>query len=1078
MADPLGPYRKWGPLDPCEPYLRWQEVISRKAGRAAYIAAQKQAAIDEAAAAVAMEFFAELPLEYPQGGVPRIPLPPAGAPSTYVPIGAFAPTRSGFIRATVERLSLEREESRAAALFAELPLEYPQGAPWKPSLAIRFGMVKHTTWRMWYDETSEKLTSLKFHPGGPIPGPLPADPPPPFSPTFRERVAERCAQQATAVRWARMESCGLFSADLTSIPIVTHCCADGRTSGGQTVEQEANPLGVHTAPNVAPNRAAWISERRSAIRRQQQARGLQELSARTDQPMTFEQARNAYLGAAAMIEQGLPLLPPLSRAYRGRGLFQGPSTRANFTMDFQLNGLPRGTNTLEVLYNPVCDEEMEEYRDRGNTAVVIDALEIAIDPYGLPGDTTDLTVVALYGHQQNVERAFIGSSSTFLGNGLSRALFLPGLRYSQEESRRDSIIKLYVASTNATTDPDSILASISVGTLRQHIGPGHNRTIANSVYLAQTRGQTLRATMMGDTVVVAPDGGLVRGTPEANVTIGGSSSLRMTGPLQWERVDTPGTQFSITTRSRSVRVDRNADVPCAPPRMSTTTRGLAGRGSVQVPKDCKADMFLKTLNLRTMISGFSGIEYEKWLRAGLVMPKFKVVVRYPANAFTGLTWVMSFDAYNRISAHITPTASTSYTLSVPHWLLHHKKGTTTCELDYGELCGHALWFKTTTFETPQLHFTCLTGNHQELAADWEFVVDLYADLEPVTKFLGTPNFVYKSNPEIGIFRFFTLPPVSFSLTEKSAVKNVEMVLGREALSGTTKIFSYNQVLLSCLLGFGGILRGRVHFCSPITYGMTVWLVSEWNGNATNWNEVFKYPGTYIEEDGEFEIELRSPYHRVPTRLLTGSTASSFGHLSFYAVSGPLAPKDETVALPLVVELLELRSPDLSAPALPDDYFLWVDFSNFTLDEEEFVIGSRFFDFQSVTCDIGLGDNPFAHMIACHGLHCGTLELKMMWSLKEDYAKAKGSVVITKLCGDKTNGYDGGSLVCSINKMECSTTLFVGNFAGANPNTALAIYSRWLSIKLNAAKSMEKLRILAKPIGNFEFYGRTSFRIQP
>ncbi|AAQ56597.1 p2 protein [Grapevine deformation virus] len=1001
-----------------------------------------------------------------------IPLPPPAPKPYFRPVGAFAPTRSGFIRATVERLSREREESRAAALFAELPLEFPQGAPLRLSLAVKFAMLKHTTWRKWYDTSDERL--LEAHPGGPC------LPPPPLiqnPPSFCERVREFCRMKSCARAFALETSLGLNKAwvGYVDIPSISVCCADGRTTGGQTIAQEADPLQHRVSSNTAPGRAQWISERRQALRRREQANSLQGLAAQTD--MTFEQARNAYLGAADMIEQGLPLLPPLRSAYAPRGLWRGPSTRANYTLDFRLNGIPTGTNTLEILYNPVSEEEMEEFRDRGMSAVVIDALEIAINPFGMPGNPTDLTVVATYGHERDMTRAFIGSASTFLGNGLARAIFFPGLQYSQEEPRRESLIPLHVASTNATVDTDSLLAAINVGTLRQHVGSMHYRTVASAEHQAQVQGTTLRATMMGNTVVVSPERSLFTGTPNAHVEIGGGSSINMVGPLQWESVEEPGQTFSIPSRSRSVRIDRNADVGEALPRMSSTTRGLAGRGSVQVPKDCRKDAFLKTLDMRSMTAGFAGIQYEKWITSGLCMPKFEVVIRYPPNAFTGLTWVMSFDAYNRITTSITTTASPVYTLSVPHWLLFHAKGTTTCELDYGELCGHAMWFESTTFESPKLHFTCITGNNKELAADWEFVVELYAEMEPVSSFLGRPNFVHTANPTLGSFKFFTLQPQYYALNTASAIKNVALDLGSTLRSGTNLVYSYNNALLSYFLGFGGIIKGKIHFCGPITYGAVIRIVSEWAGNTATWNNVFKYPGVNVDSSGEFEIEIRSPYHRTPLRLMDTQVGTNMSTLSLYAISGPIAPSGETADMPIILEIDEIKLPDLSVPTFPNDYFLWVDFSAFTVDEEEYVIGSRFFDISSSTSTVALGNNPFAHMIACHGLHCGTLELKFMWSLgTTTYGGSSGSVIFTKLCGDKATGLDGGSEVIALQELSHTTSMYIGNFAGVNPNTALSLYSRWFAIKLDKARSMKILRVLCRPIGDFNFYGRTSFRV--
>nr|BDX29161.1 polyprotein [Grapevine fanleaf virus] len=1003
-----------------------------------------------------------------------IPSPPSLPTPYFRAVGAFAPTRSGFIRATVERLSREREESRAAALFAELPLEYPQGIPLKLSLAMKFAMLKHATWRKWYDTSDERL--LAAHPGGPC---LP--PPPPIQntlPSYHERLRVFFEKKSRAEAFSCATSMGLNKAwvGVVTIPSTSVCCADGRTTGGQTIAQEADPLQHRVSASTAPGRAQWISERRQALRRREQANSLQGLAAQTD--MTFEQARNAYLGAADMIEQGLPLLPSLSSAYAPRGLWRGPSTRANYTLDFRLNGIPTGTNTLEILYNPVSEEEMDEYRDRGMSAVVIDALEIAINPFGMPGNPTDLTVVATYGHERDMTRAFIGSASTFLGNGLARAIFFPGLQYSQEEPRRESIIRLYVASTNATVDPDSILAAISVGTLRQHVGSLHNRTVARTVHQAQVQGTTLRATMMGNTVVVSPEGNLVAGTPEARVEIGGSSSIRMVGPLQWESVEEPGQTFSIRSRSRSVRVDRNVDLSLSDtqPRLSSTTRGLAGRGVISIPKDCQANRYLGTLNIRDMISDFKGIQYEKWITAGLVMPVFKVVVRIPANAFTGLTWVMSFDAYNRITSRITASADPVYTLSVPHWLIHHKSGTFSCDIDYGELCGHAMWFKSTTFESPRLHFTCLTGNNKELAAEWQAVVELYAELEETTTFLGKPTLVFDPRCFSGKFQFLTCPPIFFDLTATTALRSAGLTLGLTPMVGNTKVYNLNSTLVSCVLGYGGTIRGKVHICAPIFYSIVLWVVSEWNGTTPDWNELFKYPGAYVETDGRFEVKIRSPYHRTPARLLAGQSQRDMSSLNFYAIAGPIAPSGETARLPIVVQIEEIVRQDLALPSFEDDYFVWVDFSEFTLDEEEIEIGSRFFDFTSQTCRVSMGENPFAAMIACHGLHSGILDLKLQWSLSADFGRSNGSVTITKLVGDKALGLDGPSQVFAIQKLEGETELLIGNFAGANPNTHSSLYSRWMAIKLDRARSMKILRVLCKPRPGFSFYGRTSFPV--
>lgn len=586
----------------------------------------------------------------------------------------------------------------------------------------------------------------------------------------------------------------------------------------------SSDAGANAAPYRSEARKRWLSRKQEDsqednIRKYADKHGI-----------SFEEARAVYKAPKEGVPTQRSILPDVRDAYsarstgaRVRSLFGGaPTTRAQRTEDFVLTSPSTGDDSsFSFYFNPVSEQEMAEQERGGNTMLSLDAVEVVIDPIGMPGDDTDLTVMVLWCQNSDDQRALIGAMSTFVGNGLARAVFYPGLKllYANCRVRDGRVLKVIVSSTNSTLTRGLPQAQVSIGTLRQHLGPGHDRTISGALYASQQKGFNIRATEQGGAVTFAPQGGHVEGVPSANVQMGAGEHLIQADPMQWRLQRSQSSRFVVSGHSRSRgsslfngSVDRTqhgtgafADPNFLPPRNSSVQGGswqegteAAYLGKVTCAKDAKGGTLLHTLDIISACKIQNLLRYKEWQRQGFLHGKLRLRCFIPTNIFCGHSMMCSLDAFGRYDPNVLGASFPVKLASLlPTEVISLADGpVVTWTFDIGRLCGHGLYYSEGAYSKPKIYFLILSDNDVPAEADWQFTYQLLFEDYSFSNSFGAVPFITLPHKfdrlDIGYWR----GPTEIDLTSTPAPNAYRLLFGLStAISGGMSTLSSNQALL-------------------------------------------------------------------------------------------------------------------------------------------------------------------------------------------------------------------------------------------------------------------------------------------
>jgi hypothetical protein len=877
------------------------------------------------------------------------------------------------------------------------------------------------------------------------------------------------------------------------------------TPFGGTSRTLGSSLGAATtsAPYRQSARQRWLGSRDKNIESQQDR--IRRLADK--QGISYEEARGAYQNATeAMPSQG-SILPTKKDAYKRRSAWnRGPSTRAQSTVDVTLSSPEMDAEVAAAVYyfNPVSQQELQEMAARGNTMISIDAVEIAIDPVGMPGDDTDLTVMLLWPQNSDPQRALIGAVSTFVGNGLARCVFFPGLKLLHDHcSVADGrVLKIIVSSTNSTMLQGLPQAQISIGTLRQHLGSGHDRTITQDLALSQIGGYRIGATQQGSATVFAPRGGAVEGTPSVNANIGAGSVLVQTGPLSWKAQRSQSSRFVVEGTSRQrLSVDGssipvvsrpNRNVPISgetsAPRYATANSGiavdptLAYAKQIKVKQDARVGTILDVIDIHNNILEDNRLVALEWISKGLVSSTFKLRITVGANPFVGITIGVVIDAFNRLdpkagsSVVAVPIAfqMTNYLFPISTGSVWEK------DIDIGKDAGYNFFPAKPAFSRPKIILYIVDDNSLPASDSWLLTYELFMSQLESAPLAVVPRVIlphaFDGNLPLDVWR----GPFSFPLGGGTRHIPVGLDMGRSTHTiGKHKTISQTAAYTRLLMGHGGILNAEIVRIgsSAVTCALHVNITF---GEAQPSIESALYlPGFRLPlGEGKFKLKIQTPYFRTNMRQ-----QDTF--LNVYAVGGPIAVENFNAPYQFAIHL-ESITDDKAPPRMIGMLreFNWATIINFKNDDSRFVLPARLCDILYAGADIHMRDHPLALLIGSCGFFRGSFTITLEWSTSGEQGKKQGVVQLLTCYGCiglKT--YTIHDIVqSSTTSLAISTStsrhLTAENFSGfvqsgGQPDTDEVFLEFWS----NCAKSIRMLNINVELDENFEIYGRSILPIR-
>ncbi|AII01834.1 polyprotein 2 [Mulberry mosaic leaf roll associated virus] len=883
--------------------------------------------------------------------------------------------------------------------------------------------------------------------------------------------------------------------------------SDARASGSQTQVVTA------AAPFQQPGGVTGVAERWRRARAQEQnvreqARRLSETGSGTASATpTFTQAGRAYLLADGATATDASLLPRRGAIYGSRvmgipRLARSVDVRSLRTLMTEAGAIRASDGGVLINFNPCPEEEMEAQRDMGNNSYHLDLVELFVDPSGLGGDDTDLSIVATWGGETEFTRAWLGTTAQYLGNGSSATVLAHGVRIFYESANHHRDLQLRVGSTNSTRDTDQVLAAIYVGTVRQHTGPDSSlrHVISNTVARDQEAGRLIRAQQLGNVWAITPTGGFVPGIPDVRMRLHGNSVLEMVDPMTYRAVSTPDQWFTVRgdgqgrlnrTRSNFVSLPReevarrsidaltHSQIPGNPRDMveEPRTSNLAGFStpadilfstSFMVPKDAKEGAVLSSFNILEEAETFNSQFYNEWFASNLFLGGLNLVCEAPDSKYCGTALLFVFDFYDRLD-----TTMTSLKLEVgkhfPHTVHILRNGDRhVFPLSLKEHFGHALHARGGGFCNPRVFVSVATGNQIESFDAWKCTINFMVSREAFgDQFSLGPVATWPPAP-ISLSRY--LGP--FTVNSGTSLNDVDfsIALGSVSKFSGGAIMSFPSAVFSCFQGSSGSLRFVLEPTCSLFCTAKFICVLVFGSFVPSTAQMWKMHHVVVTGGEVSTLPFDVPFGAVPNVGLKGA------RFICRPIGGVKAPKDFTGKYECLIHLLGIEGESLSRRVFSDtdDFMSWFSCGAITKDDFTLEIPARLRDFSTKDATFTMYSNGFSQMVGAAGFHMGEVELEFTWSLDSSIAEAKGWISLSTLFGPVANNFRGHYTVSNcVLPTSKIVRLSVGTFAGGTTANFKTYDTNSVKFHTNIGKYISQINVGIRPLPGFSFYGRSA-----
>uniref|UniRef100_A0AAT9JAT2 Polyprotein n=1 Tax=Rhododendron lacteum nepovirus TaxID=3115775 RepID=A0AAT9JAT2_9SECO len=490
--------------------------------------------------------------------------------------------------------------------------------------------------------------------------------------------------------------------------------------------------------------------------------------------------------------------------------------------------------------------------------------------------------------------------------------------------------------------------------------------------------------------------------------------------------------------------------------------------NLPVPKDAKRGKNLGALNVRNLANTFAGEKWQKWMRKGIFRPKLQLRFYVPKNAFTGLALSVHADFYG-----VFPTSKfggdamfSDVLFTLPSYIVVFRDGFTELEIDTQVCSGHNFSTMDDVFGRMYFYISVATTNQVPFAANWNLrvICNVLSDNEE-SLFALSPIATYPLKHETcaHVDRFYG----PFAMAQgKDTRAAIPLCLAAPSEFGGFVSHSFSSALFSHWQGYGGTLKGRIIPTSSFFVSCTL-IVAMRYGRLDTYSQLLKQPHCILDDGGEFELDIRSPF----------GTTSSFddrGACVLYvcSLSGPTAPENYTAKYEFFLYFDSIKLLPPVTPVLDSSLATsWCVIDKITVDNKDFCFPARMCDLTTDTAHIVTSLNPFGLLIATTGMHRGRAKLVVKWSCVEKQANTVGEV---ELSSRYSTNMIGNSVVVSIWEGHAELDLVFGSQAGpvsaSDPNLTL----NWARLWTNKGTKINKFFVNIFPEPGFEFYGRSAY----
>ncbi|AYF57454.1 polyprotein [Potato virus U] len=496
----------------------------------------------------------------------------------------------------------------------------------------------------------------------------------------------------------------------------------------------------------------------------------------------------------------------------------------------------------------------------------------------------------------------------------------------------------------------------------------------------------------------------------------------------------------------------------------------------KVAKDAKEGTFIGTIDFYDLVAKQHKSPYQQWLGSGLVDPEIQIKIFSGANAFMGTTVAIVHDFYNRldIATKLGGRLPRLVGNCMPQTLHPLSEGGVTIDtVNISRYLGHSLYISAKGFADPRFHVYIYDDNAVEAAEGWRLTVEILVRKatntteEVVDNALLTVPMAPSSFIELDIYKGFG----SIALADEPLFVPIGMNFASEVTYATGKTcLGFTQAKYRVYQGAGGRLQGRLRRVGTTLTSCILRLVMWWGSTYPTLEETSAIPHVDMDlakVDGSFDLEIRSPYGRVPNREMQG-------YLVIYPIGGPISPSGSTAPFNFSVYIGGIQATQqIPTLLLPDKEYVWCQLDAFNPGVVTFDLPNHICDFTVVGAAVHLRSNPLSAIFGSCGFFKGSLSITLEWT-QEGKLPDKGSVVwIAHKYGTPADSEILDS--CTSNSYlpgKCTFLLHTGDYTNANKPGGSGNKLQFITVWLGEASAVDNIRVSVRLMPGFSFYGRS------
>ena len=520
------------------------------------------------------------------------------------------------------------------------------------------------------------------------------------------------------------------------------------------------------------------------------------------------------------------------------------------------------------------------------------------------------------------------------------------------------------------------------------------------------------------------------------------------------------------------------------PRMSVSESGIAMGiddvettvcfNKVTIPAEQKIGTILSIFDVMNDARSFNNRLYSKWLLQGYMDANLEVHWAGALNSFTGTSYYIACDAYERIPAD-TEVLNKDVFTQLPGWLVVTRDATTFSHVfNVREIVGHNFYVGKSS--VAKLRFVVISASDSQLelsAASFATLIVHAVAVDMACDQFETESYLEYPIQGSSLAQLNWYMPVETMTAGELGNKSYGLSLGAPINNGEKAVYSHQAALLNHFLGYGGTVHAKIIITSSafVNVCFNVYCYHTVASQAVQ----LQIPHTIAWSGKDFSFKIMSPFYSVPSR----GNNQSFIHL--WPLSGVEAPKEHASNVDLYlfikgidVDMRLTRAIDYS------NTFAW-----FSVRAQQrlivstplsFKLTNYFGDFTLSTTGLTVKNykNPFSFLCAASGMHYGKVKVHFEFNLTHSVTlgNLRGRSIITTGAGDEGEAQHGNIRQYNMLDNHAVIPFEFSSFAGPTPSADLGTFNNWIIFNSNSWAQFESLAVSVEVLPGFRFYGKT------